>query len=271
MIMRPEIMRPEGMRREIITINSDDEDGWENDDDDDIQETRVQTRHSSDEDDEVQIVSTQERAPQQPAPVPPSDRTQNNPQMPPPGGRNISALLWGYNQFATLAVLAGRPANHWGRVEEPSQPPDNTRMPILTTEEYVLRQALLRSLQDSGPDRKQLSVDRLSANRVPQKTRSHFTRSLNPSMPPVCADCKVDLGVGLSEETKQKHGLITEGDRLLSKRVFFIKCGHVFCGRCVSRMMNRRRKRGQGALVCPVEDCKRTLSKPKKDFFEVFY
>lgn len=83
----------------------------------------------------------------------------------------------------------------------------------------------------------------------PAKTTEGFTRSVRKKQVVTCALCRFDLGVGIPSEKKSgvkrrkrfsRFSDITEVERTLSKRMFFTKCGHIYCGLCVQFIKRRR-------------------------------
>lgn len=89
-----------------------------------------------------------------------------------------------------------------------------------------------------------------------------YTTSLDESTTPVCTLCGVVLGegipsasehaVGTVEELQQRFGApapyqalseVTDTARDLSRRVFFAKCGHCYCGRCFKNIGNWKARR----------------------------
>ncbi|ANB13104.1 hypothetical protein AWJ20_1384 [Sugiyamaella lignohabitans] len=161
----------------------------------------------------------------------------------------------------------------------------------LSNEEERLFQAVLqRSIEDTGEVSHRPTVDQLRKPEIPKSARPGYSRAVEPELDVVCARCETELGVGLTSDMKLDKGkeqetsqeasdlVITEADRLLSKRVFFARCGHVYCGRCVNATVNRRnnkkRKGKKGpdpTRKCSVPDCGQSFSRVKKPFSEIYY
>jgi hypothetical protein len=133
-------------------------------------------------------------------------------------------------------------------------------------EESQLRQALYLSARQTQPQTS-VSVDEIERKpEEPEKTREGYTREIKPSLRLVCAKCSGELGEG--EEEEEQKGM-TEADILLSKRVYFSTCGHVYCGKCVNHIMNHKKARGE-KVQCLVPNC-RTSFKGKHKFREIYY
>ncbi|KAA8913079.1 hypothetical protein TRICI_003281 [Trichomonascus ciferrii] len=130
-------------------------------------------------------------------------------------------------------------------------------------EESQLRQALYLSARQTQPQTS-VSVDEIEKKpEEPEKTREGFTRAIKPSLCLVCAKCGGELG----EEEDQKG--LTEADAMLSKRVYFSTCGHVYCGKCVNHIVNHKKARGE-KKQCLVPNCN-TSFKGKHKFREIYY
>ncbi|VVT54931.1 uncharacterized protein SAPINGB_P004334 [Magnusiomyces paraingens] len=93
----------------------------------------------------------------------------------------------------------------------------------------------------------------------PPPTRDGFSHGLKKTNKYACALCGTRLAIGFPKEGHEKQGEesryrgINDTHRSLSKRIFFSTCGHIFCGWCVSRIVNRKtlpeevRKQNYGA------------------------
>lgn len=138
-----------------------------------------------------------------------------------------------------------------------------------------LERALRESVEDSYKNYGSKKIDQPEA---PTKTTEGFSRDVAEKQVLVCAVCRVELGAGIEEEkTESSQGGgtdmdsiastsslgkrsrdedietpvphrpfsrfsdISEVEKILSKRVFFTPCGHLYCGLCVQ---NIKRKRG---------------------------
>lgn len=133
-------------------------------------------------------------------------------------------------------------------------------------EESQLRQALYLSTRQTQPQTS-VSVDEIERKPTePEKTREGYTREIKPSLRLVCAKCDTELGEG--EEEEGQKGM-TDADILLSKRVYFSTCGHVYCGKCVNHIMNHKKIRGEKSQ-CLVPNCQ-TSFKGKHKFREIYY
>lgn len=114
---------------------------------------------------------------------------------------------------------------------------------------------------------------------LPKETRSGYTRAIDPSNVYQCAWCELELNEGIPAKTESntefwdsKFRGTTEADQELSKRVFFSSCGHVYCGWCVKKIINRpkgkKAKKSTGVIgSCCVVDCKRGF---RGKFIEIF-
>ncbi len=130
----------------------------------------------------------------------------------------------------------------------------------------------------SNPKEKGAYNARLKLEQALPPLEKGYTRGIDGKNALVCPLCGVELGVGIpdyvieKDEIKGPNDLPVEGrddngkgkdiippfdvpqywhevpnltvvDAELSKRTFFTKCGHVYCGRCVKNIMNERGKR----------------------------
>lgn len=134
-------------------------------------------------------------------------------------------------------------------------------------EDQELLEALMQSAQVEQ-NTPQLLPEDLKHPTIPSQTRPGYTRGITKSKQLICSMCDLELGIGIPDS--DKNYLLTEGDRLFSKRVFFAKCGHVYCGRCVNSIINRERKRG-AAKECVVAGCKQSFKKQRTPFREIYY
>lgn len=111
-------------------------------------------------------------------------------------------------------------------------------------------------------------ADRLKAqkeaeSRIPQTLKNKFMRGILPGNTNICVLCGITLAEGIPENhhvlTDQeiiKRLVLNDGIRApwqccrkltkidydLSKKIFFGKCGHVYCGRCVNNMLRAIRE-----------------------------
>lgn len=135
--------------------------------------------------------------------------------------------------------------------------------------EDAMMQAIMRSLDDTGAPRRSVDVDKIRKPPEPAPARDEYTRELREDgeSRPLCAYCDVELGVGIPEGEKA----LTEARRLLSKRVFFARCGHVYCGNCVTDLTDATARKGRKLpRTCVVPGCRQRLN-VKNPFFEVYY
>ncbi|KAG5354330.1 hypothetical protein CJU90_4144 [Yarrowia sp. C11] len=120
--------------------------------------------------------------------------------------------------------------------------------------EEDIQRAMQASLEDSlsnyGPKK-------VSHPDPPTTTTEGYTRSVRKRQVVCCALCRSDLGVGVPPESKKSNkpssskkrkrfsrfSDLTDVERTLSKRMFFTKCGHVYCGLCVQFIKRRRTSR----------------------------
>lgn len=122
--------------------------------------------------------------------------------------------------------------------------------------------------EDSRVDRRRNIADKLRVEseekaRIPPSERSRISNGILPQNDTVCILCGVKLAEGVPEkyapvtdEAQIKHLLLDEKirapwqccqrlttvDRNLSKKIFFGKCGHVYCGRCVNNIMRAQKE-----------------------------
>ncbi|CAN6597310.1 hypothetical protein TRVA0_001S04082 [Trichomonascus vanleenenianus] len=145
-------------------------------------------------------------------------------------------------------------------------------------DEDELRRALILSEQMDQP-RRELTVDQLKGKPAePLDTRKGYTRGITKDAKLVCPNCSVELGEGVPDETDEDREAIrrngySDMDVLLSKRVFFSKCGHVYCGKCVNRIINyNRRIHKDIPSQCVAEGCQQRFRKNTKGTFtEIYY
>ncbi|AOA65306.1 uncharacterized protein PAS_chr4_0997 [Komagataella phaffii GS115] len=113
-----------------------------------------------------------------------------------------------------------------------------------------------------------------SASKIRTKTEeaSFFTNKIDNSDDLRCLLCGMQLGSGFPADFKVDHeqnsasgilkykvpapwqccNQVTDVDKELSKKVFFAKCGHVYCGRCVNNIMRsdlRKRNRKSQSIL----------------------
>lgn len=82
---------------------------------------------------------------------------------------------------------------------------------------------------------------------IKSSQNTSFTSKVSSDTEYLCAMCGTELGVGFptADEAEEsgnsiKYRGINDTDRALSRRHYFAGCGHVYCGWCVSRYINRR-------------------------------
>lgn len=134
------------------------------------------------------------------------------------------------------------------------------------------QQNLINALQESAQmdnSTPRLELQDLRLPQIPSVTRPGYTRGINKQKQLICPMCDIELGIGIPESDKDLS--ITEGDRLLSKRIFFARCGHTYCGRCVNKFLNRERKKRGVAKACVVTGCDQTFKKQRTPFREIYY
>lgn len=118
--------------------------------------------------------------------------------------------------------------------------------------EEMLRRAQLSSMEDyynhhnSGS-----SVSNIKSVDVPENIKANkdtnYTSHVVKDTEYICALCKTELGVGFpklddlkNDGNANKYQGISDTDRARSARLYFANCGHVYCGWCVSRFINRK-------------------------------
>lgn len=120
--------------------------------------------------------------------------------------------------------------------------------------EEDLQRAMRASMEDSLSN---FGPKKVSHPEPPTTTTEGYTRSVRKRQVVCCALCRSDLGVGIPPETKKpskssspkkrkrfsRFSDLTDVERTLSKRMFFTKCGHVYCGLCVQFIKRRRTSR----------------------------
>jgi hypothetical protein len=122
---------------------------------------------------------------------------------------------------------------------------------------------------------------------VPKEVRPGFTRAIDPANTYECAWCRIELNEGIPERTKANEQVwfksfngTNDVDRQMSKRIFFSCCGHVYCGWCVKRIVNRPKARAkkkqqpdptlansQYIASCCVDGCRKPF---RGKFIEIF-
>lgn len=162
--------------------------------------------------------------------------------------------------------------------------------------------ALDRRLQQENVFNKKTSDEK---KQVAQNELKGFTNDIKHDDNAICVICGVTLGEGIPEdftpnpqydlkvdEYSQQFKVPApwfcikqcfESDVAFSKRVFYSKCGHVFCGRCVKAIVDRPKGKPPkkdsidnpvrcAPKKCPVEGCGKQFSRGgKKSFQEVYY
>lgn len=162
--------------------------------------------------------------------------------------------------------------------------------------------ALDRRLQQENVFNKKTADDK---KQVAKNEIKGFTNDIKHDDNAVCVICGVTLGEGIPDdftpnleydakvdEYSQQFKVPApwfcikqcfDTDIAFSKRVFYSKCGHVFCGRCVKAIIDRPKTRPPkkdsidnpercAPRKCPVEGCRRQFARGgKKSFQEVYY
>lgn len=129
--------------------------------------------------------------------------------------------------------------------------------------EAHIREALRRSLEENIATQT-IEVKEIKHKPIPEKTRPGFTRSLDEnSNNPVCTRCQVGLGEGLEDPNSSAVGAA------LSRRTYFLPCGHVYCGRCVADYRSRRLSEREKS--CLVDGCSQVVKKRGSSMFLELY
>lgn len=119
--------------------------------------------------------------------------------------------------------------------------------------EADLQRAMRASMEDSLSN---FGPKKVAHPEPPSTTTPGYTRSVRKRQVVCCALCRSDLGVGVPSEPPKssktspkkrkrfsRFSDLTDVERTLSKRMFFTKCGHVYCGLCVQNIRRRRTSR----------------------------
>lgn len=122
------------------------------------------------------------------------------------------------------------------------------------TEDIMLQIAQLRSMDHYHSHlASDCNVADIKLVDVPDKIKSNanktYTSTISKDSEYTCAMCETELGIGFPKESEFKNEAIdtikyrgiNDTDRALSARLFFATCGHVYCGWCVSRYLNRKK------------------------------
>lgn len=129
--------------------------------------------------------------------------------------------------------------------------------------EAHIREALRRSLEENIATQT-IEVKEIKHKPVPEKTRPGYTRSLDEkSSNPVCTRCEVGLGEGLQDPNSSAVGAA------LSKRIYFLPCGHVYCGKCVADYRSRRLSEREKS--CLGDGCSQLVKKRGSSMFLELY
>ncbi|KAG5357729.1 hypothetical protein CJU89_4197 [Yarrowia sp. B02] len=119
--------------------------------------------------------------------------------------------------------------------------------------EEDLQRAIRASMEDSlsnyGPKN-------ITHPEPPKETTKGYTRSVRKRQLLCCALCRCELGMGVPSEKKKsgskpakkrkrfsRFSDLSDVDISLSKRMFFSKCGHIYCGLCVQNIKRRRTRK----------------------------
>ncbi|ORY86233.1 hypothetical protein BCR37DRAFT_385706 [Protomyces lactucae-debilis] len=86
----------------------------------------------------------------------------------------------------------------------------------------------------------------------PEPCKEPFTRTFNSTDYLVCPDCHVELGSGEDEQ---------------NRKIWFTKCGHVYCGACATTIRATKFGKGKGRS-CAAPGCTKALTKTK--LFEAY-
>ncbi|KAH3670435.1 hypothetical protein OGAPHI_000950 [Ogataea philodendri] len=167
------------------------------------------------------------------------------------------------------------------RVSSFGNPHSSVFVPVATNDDYITESEndeIPRSIMDEIRRREQDEEDRRIRSRsnvankmkttqaskavIPEDQRGMFSNGLLSNQTSVCILCGVPLAEGIpadfstSTDVELKRKLVvqdkiispwqfgrdlTTADKDLSKKVFFGKCGHVYCGRCINNI-NRHAK-----------------------------
>lgn len=108
-----------------------------------------------------------------------------------------------------------------------------------------------------------LKKQKETESRIPAELQDKFTRGILPANTNICTLCGVTLAEGIPEgysvltDPEKIKSLVldhdirapwqcsrklTKIDYDLSRKIFFGKCGHVYCGRCVNNMLRAARE-----------------------------
>lgn len=138
---------------------------------------------------------------------------------------------------------------------------------------------------------------------VPKNELPGYTNNIKENVDTCCELCGAVLGDGIPEDFKPDKRYnadlekyisiyrvnapwfcikqVTPADIDLSKRIFRLKCGHVFCGRCVRNIGNKPKKTKANLGIsidnplyyaprrCPAIDCKQPFN--SKAFLEAYF
>ncbi|VEU21523.1 DEKNAAC102678 [Brettanomyces naardenensis] len=163
-----------------------------------------------------------------------------------------------------VGSMFGRAMMYFGREEDIEESIPESLMEEISRREQVEEDTRVNKRQRVAD--KMRSEGKAKAN-ISEDQKSMFTRAILPENESICTLCGVKLVEGipedydvLTDEKKIKDLVLHEGirspwqcckkltsiDTELSKKVFFGKCGHVYCGRCVNNI-TRGLKETQGA------------------------
>lgn len=138
-----------------------------------------------------------------------------------------------------------------------------------------------------------------------KKGSQKYTHTLEEKSKTACELCGTILGEGIPQNYTCNHTIstskndhrfqapwqllesLTEKDTTLSRKTFFGRCGHVYCGRCIHNIFNLDRRKLKrkppenstdidmknaatvAPRICPAENCGHKIT--KRFFTEIFY
>lgn len=137
-------------------------------------------------------------------------------------------------------------------------------------EQYQLRLAqqlserfYLNHTASSYPD-----VNHIKPIESTTENKPGYTSEISKTKKYMCPLCNTELSVGFPKEGEKGWTLryrgISDSDRDLSTRCFFSVCGHVYCGWCVNRIINRKKIKHNVKPKTPVSRKRRKGNDSKK-------
>uniref|UniRef100_A0A060TDW6 ARAD1D10758p n=1 Tax=Blastobotrys adeninivorans TaxID=409370 RepID=A0A060TDW6_BLAAD len=155
--------------------------------------------------------------------------------------------------YTPFSVIPGLPSSLFVNPRDQERQ-DLLRAIMLSTQQYHPPETIkVEDIKDKPPS--------------PSPARDGYTRSIKPDLKLMCCKCDTELGEGYDEQQAEQK---SETDLLLSKRIFFSRCGHVYCGVCVKNYTSRPHKKGERRPKCVVEGCEGFLTGRSK-FTEIYY